>query len=489
MLIDPELAHRAAAVRDTRFDGQLILAVRTTGVYCRPACPAATARRRTAEFFPTAAAAQQQGYRACLRCLPDVVPGSPEWNTRGDLAGRAMRLILDGVIEREGVPGLARRVGYSERHLTRVLTAELGAGPLALARAQRAHLARLLIETTALTVSDVAFASGFASVRQFNDTVRSVFAATPSELRTAASRRVGRRRHPATPGRVTLRLPVRTPFDAAGILAFLGARAIPGVESASPGRYARTLRLPHGPATAHLRPAGTHVECTLRLADLRDLGTAVARLRRLFDLDADPTAIDRVLAADPALAPSVAAIPGIRVPGSVDGTETVLRALLGQQLTVSAARAAARRLSDSVGEPLPAPDGELTTLFPSAAAVAERGAEVLAGPTRRVDTIRAVCAAIASGELELHVGVDPETLRSRLQSYPGIGPSTAGYVVMRLLGEPDILPPNDIAVRTGAGPAMSTSDDSGDRGRLWSPWRSYAGMHLWRATARATPEP
>ncbi|OLR90070.1 AlkA N-terminal domain-containing protein [Actinokineospora bangkokensis] len=488
MLIDPETALRAAAVRDPRFDGLLVLAVRTTGTYCRPSCPAAAPRRRTAEFFPTAAAAQQHGYRACLRCLPDVVPGSPEWNTRGDLAGRAMRLILDGVIEREGVPGLARRVGYSERHLTRVLTAELGAGPLALARAQRAHLARLLIETTALSVSDVAFASGFASVRQFNDTVRAVFAATPSELRTAATRRGPRRRVPASPGRVTLRLPVRTPFDAAGLLAFLGGRAVPGVEACSPGRYARTLRLPHGPATAHLRPAGTHVQCTLRLADLRDLGTAVARLRRLFDLDADPVAVDRVLAADPALAPAVATTPGIRVPGSVDGTETVLRALLGQQLTVSAARAAARRLTEAVGEPLPVQDGELTTLFPSAAAVAERGAEVLAGPTRRVDTIRSLCTAIATGDLELHVGVDPETLRTRLQSYPGITPATAGYITMRLLGDPDILPPNDLTLRTPHG-LTSPQDDPADRARAWSPWRSYAGMHLWRASARTAPEP
>ncbi len=487
MLIDPEQGYRAVVSRDARFDGQFILAVRTTGIYCRPSCPSISPKRRNAEFFPTAAAAQQGGYRACRRCLPDTVPGSPEWDLRGDLAGRAMRLISDGVVEREGVPGLARRVGYSERHLTRVLTTELGAGPLALARAHRSHTARLLIETTTMSVSDVAFASGFASVRQFNDTVRAVFATTPSELRLAAQL-AGRARLPAAGGRVTLRLPVRTPFDASGILAFLGARAIPGVEVSRPGRYSRTLRLPHGSATAHLRPAGTHVECALRLADLRDLGTAVSRLRRLFDLDADPAVVDRVLAADPALRDSVAETPGIRVPGSVDGTETVVRALLGQQVTVAAARAAAHRLTEAVGEALPAPEGELTTLFPSAAAVAERATELLTGPARRVETIRAVCAAIASGDLELHVGVDAETLRARLQTYPGIGPWTAGYVVMRLLGDPDVLLPQDLALRSGAAALTlpSTVDELVERGRAWRPWRSYAGMHLWKAASRVT---
>ncbi|WP_018683963.1 AlkA N-terminal domain-containing protein [Actinokineospora enzanensis] len=487
MLIDPEQGYRAVVSRDARFDGQFFLAVRPTGLYCRPSCPSIAPRRRNAEFFPTAAAAQQAGYRACRRCLPDIVPGSPEWDLRGDLAGRAMRLIIDGVVEREGVPGLARRVGYSERHLTRVLTAELGAGPLALARAHRAHTARLLIETTTMSVSDVAIASGFASVRQFNDTIRAVFATTPSDLRIAAQR-AGRVRQHATGGRVRLRLPVRTPFDASGILAFLGARAIPGVESSRPGRYSRTLRLPHGSATAHLRPAGTHVECTLKLADLRDLSTAVARLRRLLDLDADPAVIDGVLAADPALTAAVAATPGIRVPGSVDGTETVVRALLGQQVSVSAARTAARKLTEAVGEELPAPEGDLTTLFPSAAAVAERASEILTGPARRVETIRAVCAAIASGDIELHVGVDAETLRSRLQSYAGIGPWTAGYVVMRLLGDPDILLPQDIALRNGARALglPSSMENLAEHGRAWRPWRSYAGMHLWRAAAAGT---
>ncbi|MGQ0838135.1 DNA-3-methyladenine glycosylase family protein [Actinokineospora sp.] len=281
--------------------------------------------------------------------------------------------------------------------------------------------------------------------------------------------------------RVVLRLPVRPPFDAAGILAFLAARSIPGVETASADSYARTMRLPHGQATARLRPVPGHVECALALTDPRDRAVAVARLRGLLDLDADPVAVDAVLGADPALAASVAATPGIRVPGSVDGTETVVRALLGQQVTVAAARTAARRLTAAVGEPLSTSDGELTTLFPAPAAIAECGPEALAGPARRVRTIRTVCAAIADGDLDLDT--DAETLYDRLLSYAGIGPWTAGYVVMRLLRDPDVLLLNDIALRNGARALGLPSTVEGLRacGRIWQPWRSYAGMHLWRA--------
>src|SRR4051794_15606621 len=240
--IDEEQGYRASASRDARFDGQFIVAVKTTRIYCRPSCPAITPKRQNMVFYPTAAAAQQAGFRACRRCLPDSVPGSPEWNLRADLAGRAMRLITDGVVEREGVPGLASQLGYSERHLTRVLTAELGAGPLALARAHRAHSARLLIETTSLPLADIAFAAGFASIRQFNDTIKAVFATTPTGLRTATTKR----QTPMTPGKVVLRLPYREPFDHDGLLSFLAARAIPGVESIVDSSYGRTMRLPHG---------------------------------------------------------------------------------------------------------------------------------------------------------------------------------------------------------------------------------------------------
>ncbi|HEX4724785.1 MAG TPA: AlkA N-terminal domain-containing protein [Pseudonocardiaceae bacterium] len=481
--LDPEQSYRAVAGRDSRFDGWFIVAVRTTGIYCRPSCPATTPKRPNVEFFPTAAAAQGAGYRACRRCLPDAVPGSPEWNLRADLASRAMRLIADGVVERDGVPGLATRLNYSERHLTRVLTAELGAGPLALARAHRAQDARLLIETTTLPLGDIAFAAGFASVRQFNDTIRAVFAATPSELRGWAARRMPRQ----APGRITIRLAYRPPLDAAGLLAFLAARSIPGVEAADAHHYARTLRLAHGTGTADLTPCEGHVACTLRLDDLRDLGSAVARLRRLFDLDADPKAVDDLLGSDPALSESVAAVPGIRVPGCVDGDEIVLRALLGQQVTVAAARTALTRLTAALGEPLPTADDDLTTLFPTAAAVAEHGAEVLTGPRRRIDTVRRVSAALAEGTLAVHVGRDTDELRADLEEQPGIGPWTASYVLVRVLGAPDVLLTSDVALRRGAEALglPSNQDDLTARSRAWRPWRSYAGMHLWRAAATA----
>ncbi len=492
MLLDQERCYRAVASRDARFDGHFITAVRTTGIYCRPSCPAMTPKRSNVEFLPTAGAAQQRGYRACRRCQPDAVPGSPDWNLRADLAARAMRLIADGVVEREGVPGLAARLGYSERHLGRVLTAELGAGPLALARAHRAHTARLLVETTPLGMADIAFAAGFASVRQFNDTVREVYGVPPTTLRTEAGRRRGT--GPTVAGTLVLRLPYRPPFDAEGLLTFFAARALAGVESitieGTGGTYRRTMRLPHGTATVELRPDAAHVLATLRLADPRDLGPAVARLRRLFDLDADPVAVDAALGADPALAPAVAAVPGIRLPGSVDGFETALRAVLNQQISVAAARTTASRLAADLGERLPAglagegPD----LLFPTAAAIAERGAEVLTGPARRTVTVLALATAVADGSLVLDAGRDAVDLRAALTALPGVGPWTAGYLAMRLLGDPDELLASDLGVRRGATALGLPSDAAGLTARAagWTPWRSYAATHLWRAAATPT---
>lgn len=480
---DPDRAYRAAAARDARFDGRFILAVRSTGIYCRPSCPAIKPKRRNAEFFATTAAAQAAGYRACRRCLPDAVPGSPEWDLRADLAGRAVRLIADGEIERAGVRGLASRLGYSERHLSRVLTAEVGAGPLALARAHRADSARLLIETTTLPFADVAFAAGFASIRQFNDTIREVFAAGPSELRHTP------RRTAQAPGQLALRLPFRRPLDASGLLAFLAARAVPGVETVRGGSYARTIRLPHGPAIARLTPMTTQVDAVLRLADLRDLSTAVARLRRLLDLDADPAAVDAVLADDPALAPRVSTVAGVRVPGSVAPWEIVLRAVLGQQVSVSAARTATARLVTELGEPLAdagltGEDG-LSTLFPTPEAVIEHGAEVLTGPRRRIDTVLALARALTDGSLDIHLGRDAGELRAELIALPGVGQWTADYVLLRVLRSPDVLLTGDAALRAGAKALGLPSDPAGlaARSEHWRPWRSYACMHLWQASA------
>jgi AraC family transcriptional regulator of adaptative response / DNA-3-methyladenine glycosylase II len=353
--LDRESCYRAVKSRDRRFDGVFYTAVRTTGIYCRPSCPARTPGFQNVTFFPSAAAAQAAGYRACKRCLPDATPGSPDWDVAATAAGRAMRLIADGVVDREGVEGLARHVGYTPRHLTRLLTGELGAGPLALARAKRAQTARVLIETTDLTYADIAFAAGFSSVRQFNDTIREVYAATPTDLR---GRRGGR---PAT-GTVTMRLAVRTPYAGRALLGFLATRAIPGVEAAGDGWYARTLALPHGTGTVRLEipdvaaPGETaFVAATFTLEDLRDTAAATERVRRLLDADCDPVAVADAFAGDPVIGPLVRALPGLRVPGHVDGNEVAVRAVLGQQVSVAGARTVAARLTLAHGRPLARP--------------------------------------------------------------------------------------------------------------------------------------
>jgi AraC family transcriptional regulator of adaptative response / DNA-3-methyladenine glycosylase II len=472
---DQDRCYQAVRSRDKRFDGVFYTGVLTTGIYCRPSCPATTPHRRNVRFFATAAAAQGAGLRACKRCRPDTTPGSPEWDVRADVAGRAMRLINDGVVTREGVPGLARRLGYSERQLNRVLVAELGAGPLALARAHRAQTARILVETTAMPLSDVAFAAGFASIRQFNDTMRATYAVAPSVLRGA------RRGGPAAAGGdVELRLAVREPFDGAALLDFLGTRAVPGVEEVVAGTYRRTLRLPHGPGVVSLTPAPAHVRCVLRLHDVADLPVAVERCRRLLDLDADPAAVVDFFEGDPVIGPLVRKRPGLRVPGHVDGFEVAVRAVLGQQVSVAGARTLAARLAASYGTPLPAADGSLTHLFPSAGALAAVNPESLPMPRARARALVGLCAAVAGG-LDLDRGVDRAATREALLALPGIGPWTASYVALRALGDPDAWMPTDLGIwhaLTRAGASAELSD-------AWRPWRSYALMHLWTSLGEA----
>ena len=483
--MDAEQRYRAVATRDSRFDGAFVLAVRTTGIYCRPSCPARTPLARNVDFFTTAATAHEAGYRACKRCLPDAVPGSPEWNLRTDVAARAMRLIADGVVDREGVTGLAGRLGYTSRHLARLLSAELGAGPLALARAHRAQAARQLLVATDLPVSDIAHAAGFSSIRQFNDTISEVYDRTPSQVRaTRPSQPV-----PETPvgTRVRLALPVRAPFDADGVFTWLAVRAVPGVELAGERCYARTLLLPGGPATVEVRWDGERLQLAAGLTSLADLSPLVARVRRLFDADADPVGIDAALAAEPALAASVAARPGIRLPGAVDPHELLLRALAGQQVSVAAARTQLARLTAACGTPVDTPIPGLTRLFPSPAQVAERGHDALVGPRTRRENTLAVATRLAEGSLDVSWSDDPAEQRARLLAVPGIGDWTADYVAMRVLGHPDVLPTGDVALRKGAS-RLGLPDRPRDLaawGVRVSPWRSYASLHLWRvATTR-----
>ncbi|MFD7813574.1 AlkA N-terminal domain-containing protein [Streptomyces sp. NPDC059785] len=502
---DEDTRYEAVRSRDARFDGEFFFAVETTGIYCRPSCPAVTPKRRNVRFYPTAAAAQGSGFRACRRCRPDAVPGSAAWNVRADVVGRAMRMIGDGVVDREGVAGLADRLGYSTRQVQRQLTAEVGAGPVALARAQRAHTARVLLQTTALPVTDIAFAAGFASVRQFNDTIRSVYATTPSGLRAAAPRAVASRAvasrsaanarrppaqdtdpapttpaardtdstqttqttlsTPATPStpavrlapspEIPLRLAHRGPYQAAAVFDLLAREAVTGVEEVTGPRgrrtYRRTLRLPYGTAIAAVderpgggrRHAGGWLDARVHLTDPRDLTTAVQRLRLLFDLDADPYAVDDRLGADPRLAPLVAARPGLRSPGAADPEELAVRALAGRTET--------ERLVRRYGTALDTPRGTLTHLFPDAATLAR--AE-LGGP------LGALAAALADGTLRLDAGADREAAERALYALPGVDARTVAVVRGRALGDPDAAPPD-------AGAPES-----------WRPWRAYALHHL-----------
>ncbi|WP_153533428.1 AlkA N-terminal domain-containing protein [Actinomadura macrotermitis] len=474
---DVERCVRAVQSKDARFDGWFFTGVVTTGIYCRPSCPAVPPKPSNMRFYPSAAAAQQAGFRACKRCRPDTSPGSPEWNHRADAVARAMRLIADGVVDRDGVPGLAARLGYSTRQIERQLNAELGAGPLALARAQRAQTARLLIETTTLPMSDVAFAAGFASIRAFNDTVREVFALTPTQLRD----RVARGAPAAASGTLSLRLPFRAPLTPDNLFGHLAATAVPGVEEWRGGAYRRTLRLPHGPGIATLRPTPDHVACTLRLADMRDLTIAISRCRRLLDLDADPVAVDDLLRADPVLAPLVDKAPGRRVPRTVDAAEFAVRAVLGQQVSTAAARTHAARLVTAHGEPADDPDGGLTHLFPTPDALADLDPEKLAFPKARRATLTGLVRALAGGEIDLGLGCDRDAARARLAGLPGFGPWTVEMIAMRALGDPDAFVPGDLGVRLAAAelglpatPAALTR-----RAAAWRPWRAYAVQYLW----------
>lgn len=487
--------YRAIDARDTRFDGQFFTAVSSTGIYCRPSCPARTPKAANVTFYETSAAAHEAGYRACKRCLPEAVPGTPAWNLRSDVAGRAMRLINDGVITREGVDGLAHRLGYSARQLNRILSNELGAGPLSLARASRAQTARTLLVSTTMLLADVAFASGFNSVRQFNDTIGEVFAMTPTALRATGAKSGHRRGTVApsgiAPGALTLSLPYREPFDP-GIFDFLAVRAIPGIELPGTGpdgsrSYGRTLRLAGGTASFSVKysptAAGKPLQLTASAVDLHDLPALLSRVRRLFDLDADPQAVDATLALDPRLMDSVQAIPGIRVPGAVDPQELLIRAMIGQQITVAAARTALTQLS-AAGSRVDGAVPGLERLFPTAAELAEHGRALLRGPQRRIDSIVAAAEAMASGALDFGYGDDVISLEQKMLPLPGVGPWTVGYVAMRVLGAPDVFLANDAAVRNGLKALPAGTGLSVDF-REVSPWRSYATMHLWRAAATA----
>ena len=477
VVFDSERFWQILELGDPRFDGWVFCGVKTTGIYCRPSCPARTPKRENVRFFASAAAAQSAGFRACKRCRPDATPGSPDWDLRADLVGRAMRLIADGVVDREGVGGLAARLGYTERHVHRQLMATVGAGPLALARAQRAQTARILLETTTVPITGVAFAAGFQSVRQFNATVREVFAMTPRELRARAQQG----EHSEENDALSLRLPYRAPLDANGLIAFLGLRAVPGIEEVHNGVYRRSLRLPQGSGVVELRPADGYVHARYWLEDLRDLAAAMQRSRALLDLDSDPLSVAEALGDDALLGGLVRLAPGRRVAGHVDGHELAVRAVLGQQVSIAGARTLAGRLVAEYGQPLKRPIGAVTHVFPQVETLAAADPNRLAMPATRRRALLGLAGALADGDLTLDGGSDRGEARRRLLALGGIGPWTTEYIAMRALRDPDAFLPGDLGVRhaleqLGHDGSPTAAVKLAER---WRPYRAYALQHLW----------
>lgn len=523
--LDPVAAHRAVSGRDARWDGRLYLGVVTTGIYCRPSCPARTPRPENCQYFPAAAAAVAAGFRACKRCRPDALPGTRHWDARGDLVSRAVRLIADGAVDEAGVAGLARSLAVSERHLHRLLVAEVGATPQQLARTRRAHAARLLIEQTALSLTDVAFAAGFGSLRQFNDVMREEFGMPPRAFRRAASTRGGvtTRTPPEAEGRsgvgpatIALRLTFRGPLALAPLRRTLRAHALERVEHHSEtGEVVRTMAAPSGPAVARIHlgevddgAAHPALQASFTLSSLSDLMPAVGTVRRWLDLDADPALIRAHLGEDAVLAPLVAEHPGLRVPGAVDGAELAICAVLGQQVSLAVARTFQSRIAAVFGTPLPdsfaeaipglrevpdMPDGPGVT-FPTPSCLAEVGAQAIrdaANLTQARARAAHTLATELAGGLRLAPGVDPEATRAALLALPGVGPWTADYIALRALRDPDAFMPSDLVLRKALAAAQGVSLQEMTPRRAeaasqpWRPWRSYALQHLWTATAYA----
>jgi AraC family transcriptional regulator of adaptative response / DNA-3-methyladenine glycosylase II len=490
--LDFDACYLAVSARDARFDGRFYTAVTSTGIYCRPICPARTPARKNVRFYRHAATAEAAGFRPCRRCRPELSPGDPGWDVRADLVGRALRLIDDGLADERGVAGLAQRLHVTERHLLRLFVAELGTGPLAVARTRRLLLAKQLLTETPLPITDVAFAAGFGSVRQFNAAMKESYGFAPGELRKAAGPLASSRTAPALATGLTLRLAHRRPYDAQTVLGFLASRAIPGVEtvtwSAPPDDEAAQVSgysraVPGGRIT--LTPADDHIRLTVRTGDTRHLARIVSRCRRLLDLDADPVVINAILGSTD-LAPLVEEHPGLRVPGAFDGFELAVRAVVGQQISVAGARTllgriAARAGSPAVPDALPdtVPDAEPALLFPTAERLADADLTGLGLTNRGIATLKSLAKAVIAQDIDLDGAEDPADTTARLLEIPGIGPWTTGYIALRSLGDPDAWPEGDL----GLARAMTRLRIPAEQVERWRPWRAYAAVHLWNADA------
>ncbi|MBI2214331.1 MAG: DNA-3-methyladenine glycosylase 2 family protein [Acidobacteria bacterium] len=475
MQMDDSQCYRAMLSRDRRFDGRFFTGVRTTGIYCRPVCPARAPRRENATYFPCAAAAEEAGFRPCLRCRPETAPGTPAWDGSSTTVARALRLIDDGALDEGGIDALAGRLGVSSRHLRRLFDDHLGASPISVALTRRLHFARRLLRETALPMTEVAFSAGFSSLRRFNDAALKAWRIAPTAVR---------RREPSRArGAIELTLGYREPFDWPAILAFLRARAIAGIEVIEGDVYRRSIRFGGTSGVVEVRPSGSAPALCLSapIEFARDLGAIVRQTRRLFDLDADPAAIGDALIRDPRLARLVRKRPGLRVPGAWDPFELAIRAILGQQVSVKGASTLAARLVRALGPAVESGDPRLDRVFPSASHVAKAGLEGVGLTSSRAATIRRFAEAVASGALRLESGGSLEEAVDAMTSIEGIGPWTAHYIAMRALGEPDAFPASDLGIRKALADNGTLPSERRvvERAEPWRPWRAYASMWLW----------
>ncbi len=478
--MEPDLCYRALRARDARFDGRFFTGVASTGVFCRPICPARTPLRENCRFFASAAAARDAGYRPCLRCRPEAAPGTPAWCGSEAAVGRALRLIGEGALDEGGVEVLAARVGVGGRHLRRLFLRHVGATPVAVAQTRRLLFAKKLLDETDLPMTEVALAAGFGSIRRFNESLRATYGKPPRELRR-------RRRSAVASDGIRMRLAYRPPLDLPGLLAFLGSRAIPGVECVRGGVWRRAVRGPTQPARVEVRALEGHHEIEVRVSGAGGaiLADVASRARRVFDLGADPASIAQVLRGDALLSRELDRHPGVRVPGAWDPFELAVRAILGQQVTVRGATTLAARLVEKFGDPLSEPDEGLTHLFPLPERLARADLTTLGLPRARAGAISGLAQVVADGSDVLRPGRELDAIVEGLCALPGVGPWTAHYVALRGLGEPDAFPDGDLGLRKAIAPGAPAASAAAlrDRAEACRPWRGYAAMLLWRSLA------
>ena len=478
MILDWRICSRARLSRDARFDGKFFIAVLSTRIYCRPICPARTCNESNVRYYASAAAAAEAGFRPCLRCRPESSPGTPAWMGTSSTVSRALRLIGESGLEDGGVEVLAERLGVGSRHLRRLFLRHLGATPMAVAQTRRLHFAKKLIDETSLPMNQIALASGFGCVRRFNAGIRKVYHRTPTQIRRLM------RKTKLQPGNQYLfRLHFRPPYHWEGMLAFLAARATPGVEYVEQGCYRRTISLNgrDGYFEVSIDQERSALAVKIEFGDPRSLFFIVERIRAMFDLNADWSAIVQSLISDPALIERVQSDPGLRVPGCWDGFELATRAILGQQITVKGATALAGRLTASFGRPLSSAKG-LTHLFPTPEVLADARLASIGLTGARAETIRLLARAVAEGKLKFEGVVDSDAFQQQLCEISGIGKWTAQYVAMRALGEPDAFPSSDLGLLRAMG--LRSSGELEERAEAWRPWRAYAAMYLWKIASQ-----